>query len=134
MLKPRTQCQKLPLIFGTHGLILGILYHLFSLSMSMQMTDCISNLAEFTKVYHPYGKIRFPLCFAVCSKKFVKNCRFLVQIPLRQFLHNCRRTHLLLKSDAWASCLELTMSLVYDLLKFQMAILQIHCYFLLKKM
>ena len=30
-------------------------------------------------------------------------------------------------------CSELTMSLVSDLSKFQMAILQIHCYFLLKK-
>ena len=32
-----------------------------------------------------------------------------------------------------ASCSKLTMSLVNDSLKFQMAILQIHCYFLLKK-
>ena len=32
-----------------------------------------------------------------------------------------------------ASCSKLTMSLINDLLKFQMAILQIHCYFLLKK-
>ena len=32
-----------------------------------------------------------------------------------------------------ASCSKLTMSLVKDSLKFQMAILQIHCYFLLKK-
>ena len=31
-----------------------------------------------------------------------------------------------------ASCSKLTMSLVNDSLKFQMAILQIHCYFLLK--
>ena len=31
------------------------------------------------------------------------------------------------------SCSKLTMALVNDLLKFQMAILQIHCYFLLKK-
>ena len=31
------------------------------------------------------------------------------------------------------SCSKLTMSLVNDSLKFQMAILQIHCYFLLKK-
>ena len=30
------------------------------------------------------------------------------------------------------SCSKLTMSLVSDSLKFQMAILQIHCYFLLK--
>ena len=30
-------------------------------------------------------------------------------------------------------CSKLTMSLVYNSLKFQMAILQIHCYFLLKK-
>ena len=33
-----------------------------------------------------------------------------------------------------ASCSKLMMSLVKDSLKFQMAILQIHCYFLLKKM
>ena len=33
-----------------------------------------------------------------------------------------------------ASCSKLMMSLVNDLLKFQMAILQIHCHFLLKKM
>ena len=33
----------------------------------------------------------------------------------------------------WASCSKLMMSLVNDSLKFQMAILQIHCYFLLKK-
>ena len=32
-----------------------------------------------------------------------------------------------------ASCSELSMSLVKGLLKFQMAILQIHCYVLLKK-
>ena len=32
-----------------------------------------------------------------------------------------------------ASCSKLKMSLVNDSLKFQMAILQIHCYFLLKK-
>ena len=34
---------------------------------------------------------------------------------------------------AGASCSKLTISLINDSLKFQMAILQIHCYFLVKK-
>ena len=37
------------------------------------------------------------------------------------------------KSRTGPSCSKLTMSLVNDSLKFQMAILQIHCYFLCKK-
>ena len=36
-------------------------------------------------------------------------------------------------TNSGASCSKLTMSLVNHLLKFQTAILQIHCYFLLKK-
>ena len=36
-------------------------------------------------------------------------------------------------SRSGPSCSKLTMSLVNDSLKFQMAILQIHCHFLLKK-
>ena len=35
--------------------------------------------------------------------------------------------------ESGVSCSKLTMSLVNDLLKFQMVILQIHCYFLLTK-
>ena len=37
------------------------------------------------------------------------------------------------QKTAWPSCSKLTMSLVNDSLKFQVAILQIHCCFLLKK-
>ena len=49
-------------------------------------------------------------------------------------LRNLVRSVLIFSSyESGVSCSKLTMSLVNDLLKFQMVILQIHCYFLLTK-
>ena len=46
---------------------------------------------------------------------------------------NGLKSHLKDSRSMGLRCSKLTMSLVNDLLKFQMAIVQIHCYFLLKK-
>ena len=68
------------------------------------------------------------------SKTTGLNKRSILQLVLENYAHGTQSASGRLVKDRYGpSCSKLTMSLVNVSLKFQTLILQIHCYFLLKK-